>query len=141
MQSIDGNFGEILFDSENIILKLIELSIANPKLDQYWSYYISNRRQPYITTYDGESWKIQPQASEYDELSKWALEKIKKYLNDNKAISKRSYWTKYYLTKDQYDRKNHTIHKGLKHGLFCAFANQKNALTEKARVTGIKIKP
>lgn len=141
MKVVDGNFGEILFDSDNIILKLVELSLANPKLDQYWSYYISNRRQPYITVYDGENWKIQPQASEFDELSKWALEKIKKYLQDNKAVAKRSYWTKYYLTKDQYERKTHNIHKGLRHGLFCAFVNQKNTLIEKARITGIRIKP
>lgn len=141
MQAVEGNFGEVLFASENIILKLIELSLTNPKLDQYWSYYISNRRQPYITVYDGENWKLQPQASEYDDLSKWALEKIKKYLQDNRAVAQREYWTKYYITKDKYERKNHDIHKGLRHGLYCAFVNQKNALTEKSRVTGIRIKP
>lgn len=141
MQSVQGNFGEILFESENIILKMIGLALANPKLDQYWSYYISNRRQPYITLYDGEQWKIQPQGTEFDDLATWALDKIGKYLHDNKAVAKRTYWTKYYLTKDQIERKTHNIHKDLRHALYCMFVNQKNALTEKARVTGIIIKP
>lgn len=141
MKTVDGNFGEVLFESKNIILKIIELSLANPKLDQYWSYYISNRRHPYVVVYDGDSWKIQPQSSEFEILGQWALDKIGKYLQDNKAVAKRSYWTKYYLTKDQFKRQTNGIHHGLRQGLFCAFVNQKNALTEKARVTGIKIKP
>lgn len=141
MRSVDGNFGEILFNAENIILKLIELTLANPKLDQYWSCYISNRRQPYIVVYDGDGWKIQPQGFEFDELSKWALEKINKYLHDNKAITKRTYWTKYYLTKDQCERQDHKIHKGLRQGLFCLFVNQKQAIFEKARITGLKVRP
>jgi len=141
MMSVNGNFGEILFNSDkNIILKLIELCLANPKLDQYWSYYISNRRHPYITVYDGTCWKIQPQVSEYYELGKWSLGKIEKYLQDNKAVAKQSYWTKYYLTKDQYERKGHNIHKVLLRGLFCTFVNQKNAINEKSRVTGMRIK-
>jgi hypothetical protein len=140
MRVIDGSFGEALFESENIILRLIELCLANPDLDQYWSYYISNRRQPHVTVYDGCDWKIQPQASEYDELGKWALEKIKKYLHDNKPVTMRSYWTKYYLTKDQYERKAHSIHKSLRQGLFCIFVNQKQAILDKALITGLCIK-
>jgi hypothetical protein len=140
MQNVNGNFGELLFASDNIILKMIELCLANPKLDQYWCYYISNRRQPYITTYTGEEWTIQPQASEFDEMSKWALERIHKYLQDNRAIVKRAYWTKYYLTKDQYERKSHNIHRILKQGLFCLFVNQRAAIAEKAKATGIKLK-
>lgn len=141
MQSVDGNFGELLFSFDNIILKMIELCLANPKLDQYWSCYISNRRQPYMTVYDGDGWKIQPQVGEFEAICKWALEKINRYLQDNRAVAKRTYWTKYFLIKDQYERPAHNIHRLLKQGLFCMFVNQKNALHEKARITGIKIKP
>lgn len=141
MKSIDGNFGDVLFDADNIILKFIELALANPNLDQYWSCYISNRREPYLTIHDGTSWVLQPQAVEYTELGKWALEKISRYLHDNKAIVKRAYWTKFYITKDQFERKTHAIHKLLKQGLFCIFVNQKNMLLEKARMTNTKFKP
>lgn len=144
MKATDGSFGEIIFESENIILKFCELSLTNPKLDQYWSCYISNRREPYLTVYDGEDniWKLQPQIIEYQDISRWAMTKIYKYLQDNKAVIKhRSYWTKYYITQDQLSRKNHAIHKEVKQGLFCIFANQKKLLSEKSRVTGINIKP
>ena len=141
MHSVDGNFGDHLFEADNIILKFIELALANPKLDQYWSCYISNRREPYLTTYDGSAWVLQPQALENIELGKWALEKISRYLHDNKAVVKRSYWTKFYITKDQFERKTHAIHKVLKQGLFCLFVNQKNMLIEKGNDTCIKFKP
>jgi hypothetical protein len=141
MKHTPGNFGDELFESSNIILKFVELSLANPRLDQYWSCYISNRREPYVTVYDGDVWKLQPQLLEYDEISKWALEKIFNYLEDNKTSSKRSYWTKYYIIKEQLDRKNPGVVRHIKQGLFCLFVNQKAALTEKMTVTGIEIKP
>ena len=141
MRTVSGNFGETLFGGGNIILKLVELALANPKLDQYWSYYISNRRQPYVLAYDGTCWKLQPQTAEFDAIGEWALDKIKKYLQDNKATAKKQYWTQYFLTKDQHDRKNHSIHKEIRQGMYCRFVNLKALITDKARVTGINIKP
>jgi hypothetical protein len=141
MSSLDGNFGEMLFNSENIITKFIELALSNPHNDHYWSCYISNRRDPYITVYNGDSWKLCPQTTEFHELGRWALDKIAKYLKDNKAIIKRDYWSKYYIAKDQFERKSHQIHKQIKHGLFCLFVNQKQMIMDKSRETGLKLKP
>jgi hypothetical protein len=142
MKATKGSFGEEVFESDNIILKFSELALTNPDLDQYWSCYISNRREPYLTVYDGDIWKLQPQIIEYQEIAKWAMTKIYKYLQDNKAVIKhRNYWTKYYITQDQLSRKTHRIHKEIKQGLFCLFVNQKKQITEKTQITGINIKP
>lgn len=137
-----GNFGQLLFEAENIILKFIELTLCNPNFDQYWSCYVGNRRDPYVIIYDGNSWKLKAQLLEFQEIGRWAIEKIHKYLQDNKAVVRdKAYWTKYFITKDQFDRKSHILYKELRQGLFCLFANQKRALLEKSRITGINIKP
>lgn len=135
------DFTERLFDADhNIVLQFIELTLAHPKMDQYWSYYISNKREPYVAVYDGDNWILRPQLAEYQSLCKWAMDQIFIVLSEHTGSSRRMYWTKYYLAKDQLERENSSLFKRIKHGLHCLFVTQKKLLQRKTAETGLSVK-
>lgn len=134
-------FVDCIFNTEqNIIPQFIELALANPKMDQYWSYYIPNKREPYIAVYDGDKWLLRPQQAEYQILCKWALDQIFRALSGYKGRDARLYWTKYYLAKDQLEHENSAFVKRIRHGLHCLFVTQKKMLQRKSAETGLSIK-
>ena len=141
VMNVTPNFGAILFGSANIIIKFCELALTNDELDQYWAYYINNKREQFINVYDGDRWTLQPQSQVFSELSAWVMILLHKYLTDNKHfIDNRTYWTKYFFTKDYLSKEKHSIHKEIRQGLFCLFVNHKNKIKEKGIVTGLKLK-
>lgn len=145
------NFGQILFESTalprekyaRVLTKFIELALINPKLDHYWSAYISNKREPFITVYNGEEWVIRPQQTEFPAMCNWAMTYVAKYLDDNKSFirGRNQYWTTYYIIKDCLDKPGHEIHKIVKNTLICLFVNHKYKISQKMAETGLKLKP
>lgn len=128
------DFASQVFDSDNIVVKFCELALANAKLDQYWTYYINNRREPFIMVYDDDQWSIKPQSIVFKDLTDWAMSMLNKYLEDNKQfVDIGTYYNKYLFMADMLSKDKGPVNKDVRQGLMCIFINQKGAVREKIR--------
>lgn len=139
------NFAEELFGSQNIIVKFTEMALCNEKLTEYWSCYITNKREPYVAVYcelpeTPAKWVLRPQTAEFVAIIEWAQNMIESYLKSDPTTDKK-YWSKYLLARDQLTQEKNSIHRDTKQGLYCLFVNIKKDIQLKSLAIGQTLRP
>lgn len=137
---------ELLFEDEtqDMVLSYINLSLANHYGDQYWNCYIGNKREPFVTVYEGGSWTLKPRDKEFDDIIDWAIDNIGSYLKVNSQFMEgegKKYWSQYLFHKDKIHNPKHRIRRDTRLAMQCIFINLKRDIQDKSKATGLKLRP
>jgi len=119
-------------DCKLIIPRLLEKVLCNENIDEYWSCYINNKKEPFAKVHVDGVWELRPIKTEFRRLICWALQTVSDYYNKYKGV----------LTDDQKININRLIDdlksdgkkrllKEINDDMFCLFFNHKRRIADK----------
>lgn len=152
----NDKFTDLIFENktgDDMVVTYIKLALANREADQYWSCYVNNRREPFVTVYeelkdddpDVSPWSFKKRDDEYDRIIEWAMNNICEYLKANQGFIDSSkwntYWSNYLFHNDKINNPKNSLRRATHQNLQCIFINLKKFMLDKSKATKLRLKP